>query len=77
MFSFRDAYDNGWYNCNFRQPRQGFSGLFRGPDKDKTDLIPFRYNAKTGQWFLDAVLSTDPDKAKQVGEVVQQRLMLK
>ena len=77
LFSFRDPYDIGGYNCNFRQPGQGFSGLFRGPDDDKQDLIPFRYKAESGQWFLDAVVSTDPDTAKQVGEVVQQRLMRK
>ena len=77
LFSFREAYDTGGYNCNFRQPGQGFSGMFRGPDDDKEDLIPFRYHVEQGQWFLDAVISTDPDTAKQVGEIVQQHLMRK
>jgi hypothetical protein len=51
--------------------------MFRGPDDAQEDLIPFRSNAESGQWFLDAVISTDPDTAKQVGEVVQQRFMRK
>ena len=77
LFSFREAYDTGEYNCNFRQPGQGFSGLFKGTDEEKTDLIPFRYNKETGQWFIDAVISVDPARAKQVGEAIQQKLMRK
>ena len=77
LFSFREAFDTGQYNCNFRQPGQGFSGLFRGTDEEKTDLIPFRYNKETGQWFIDAVISVDPARAKQVGEAIQQKLMRK
>ena len=77
LFSFREAFDTGQYNCNFRQPGQGFSGLFKGTDEEKTNLIPFRYNKETGQWFIDAVISIDPARAKQVGEVIQQRLMRK
>jgi hypothetical protein len=40
-------------------------------------LIPSRYKKETGQWFIDAVISVDPARAKQVGEVIQQRLMRK
>jgi hypothetical protein len=77
LFSFREAFDTGQYNCNFRQPGQGFSGLFKGTDEEKTDLVPFRYNKETGQWFIDAVISVDPARAKQVGEAIQQKLMRK
>ena len=73
LLSFTNFYEKQNYRCNLGQPGE-FSGFYR-IDKQGNwiDKVPMTYDYDSHQWTMTVVAAKDFNRAKQLGNILQQR----